>query len=295
MCKGVINLKTILVFLLTAWGLYCIATSILPHVYPRAAAALRKRSPKRITQTEVLLERLTTHITTHIHLEPLKRATLADELQSLGYEITPERFLANAATKALLYTGGALFVSFLLFSPMLAIVIAVTIGGFVYTQVGKKLRKEMDAKRSSIERELPQFASTIHQALRSTHDVISIFESYRRICGNTLRDEIDRTLNDMKTGNPERALKSFESRIASAELSQLTRGLVGVLRGDDRRVYFEMLAMEYQKAANEAVSQELQLRPQKLYPFFGALFVCLILIIGVALGLNIMQQMHAFF
>lgn len=288
-------MKTILIFLLCAWGLYCIMTSVLPHVYPPAAAALRKRSPKKITKTEVLLERLTACIAAHIHLEPLKRTTLADELQSLGYEITPERFLADAVTKALLYTGSALFISFLLFSPLLALVIGATVGGLVYTQSGKKLRKEMDAKRSSIERELPQFASTIHQALRSTHDVISIFESYRKICGTTLRDEIDRTLNDMKTGNPERALKSFESRIASAELSQLTRGLIGVLRGDDRRVYFEMLAMEYQKAAGEAVSKELQLRPQKLYPFFGALFACLVLIIGIALGLNIMQQMHAFF
>lgn len=288
-------MKTILVFLLIAWGLYCMATSILPHVYPPAAAALRKRSPKKITQVEVLLERLTAQLATHIHLDPLKHATLADELQSLGYEITPERFLANAATKALLYASGALFVSLLFFPPLLAFVISGSIGGLVFTQDSKKLHKEMDAKRSSIERELPQFASTIHQSLHSTHDVISIFSSYRKICGTALRDEIDRTLNDMKTGNSERALKSFESRLASAELSQLTRGLVGVLRGDDRRVYFEMLAMEYQKAANEAVSQELQLRPQKLYPFFGALFVCLILIIGVALGLNIMQQMHAFF
>lgn len=41
---------------------------------------------------------------------------------------------------------------------------------------------------------------------------------------------------DMKTGNYENALIHFETRIGSPMLSDVIRGLIGVLRGDDQRI-----------------------------------------------------------
>jgi len=37
----------------------------------------------------------------------------------------------------------------------------------------------------------------------------------------------------MRTGNFEGALTRFEARVSSAMLSDVVRGLIGVLRGDD--------------------------------------------------------------
>ena len=166
------------------------------------------------------------------------------------------------------YLGMALLSCPLLFlSVPLGAAAMALIGYAFYARKSKRLERELKDKRQAIERELPQFASTIRQSLNTTRDVVAIFSAYRRVCGPTLRSEIDRTLNDMMTGNAERAIKALESRVSSPKLGQLTRGLVAVLRGDDQRVYFDILTEEYQKAQNEEVEKTLLLRPRQLYPY----------------------------
>ena len=157
------------------------------------------------------------------------------------------------------------------------------------------LEKELAAKRAAIERELPQFASTIRQSLGTTRDVVAILSSYRRVCGPALAGEIDKTINDMTTGNAERAIRALESRVASPKLGQLTRGLLAVLRGDDQRMYFDVLAEEYRKSQNEEVERELLRRPQKLYPYMGAMFVGFALMLVVSLGTEILSGIHQYF
>lgn len=137
--------------------------------------------------------------------------------------------------------------------------------------------------------------STIRQSLNSTHDVVAILETYRKVCGPILRVEIERTLNDMVTGNPERALKAMEGRVASPQLGQLTRGLVSVPRGDDQRLYFDMLSAEYRKAQNEEVAKALLNRPAQLNKYMALLFVCMVLMIIASLGTYLAQQMGTFF
>lgn len=100
---------------------------------------------------------------------------------------------------------------------------------------------------------------------------------------------------DMVTGNPERAVKALESRVASPKLGQVTRGLIAVLRGDDQRIYFDMLAAEFRKSQNEEVEKELLKRPSKLNPYMGLLFVCMCLMIAASLGTYMVQQMTAYF
>jgi len=180
-------------------------------------------------------------------------------------------------------------------SPAIGVIGIVIVFWQVYSQQGKKLKQELEKRKWLIERELPQFSGTIRQSLNSTHDVIAILESYRKVCGASLQSEIDRTLNDMKTGNPERALKALESRVNSAELSQLTRGLIGVMRGDDQRIYFDMLTDEYRKAQDAAVARELINRPGKLLPNMAMLFGCILLMVGVALGLYLKLQLGIYF
>lgn len=148
----------------------------------------------------------------------------------------------------------------------------------------------MAEKRQKIERELPQFASTIRQSLNRTHNVVDILEVYSKVCGPALRDEIGYTLNDIITGNTERALKAMEGRVSSAKLGQLISGLIAVHRGDDQRIYFDMLAAEYRKSQNEAVAKMLQKRPQELHLNMGLLFLGMVLMIAAALGTYLTQQ-----
>lgn len=284
---------SILIFLLLAFGLYLLLTMGTAKVYRPAAAVLRRRAPKPLTQTQIVIARLATVLRPYVDLEPIQRERLADTLANLGRTESPEEFKANALARALLFSAALLWTPLL--NPILGAALILTVCAALYSMEEKKLRKEMEERRQRIERELPQFASTIRQSLNSTHDVVAILETYRKVCGPVLRSEIDHTLNDMVTGNPERALKALEGRVASAQLGQLTRGLVSVLRGDDQRLYFDMLAAEYRKAQNEEVAKALLKRPEQLSTYMGLLFACIVLMIAASLGTYLAQQMGTFF
>lgn len=285
-------MKTI-IFLLAAIGVYMIGVLSFPGVYAPAATALRKRAPKKLSQTEIAVTSIAEKIVPMMDLEPIKRAHLVEELKSLGHTESPELFHARALARGFILS--LMGVPLMLLSPLVGVMGMVLVFWQVYAQQEKQLKRELERRKRRIERELPQFAGTIRQSLNSTHDVIAIFESYRKICGTALKNEIDRTLNDMKTGNPERAVKALESRVNSAQLSQLTRGLIGVLRGDDQRIYFDMLTDEYRKAQDAAVARELIKRPEKLLPNMAMLFGCIILMVGVALGLYLKVQLGMYF
>ncbi len=282
-----------IVFLLAAVGIYIIGVINCPGVYAPAAAALRKRAPKKLTQTEVAITTIAQKIEPFLDIEPIKRTRLAEELKSLGYNESPEMYHAKALSRGFIMS--LMGIPLIALSPLIGIIGIAIVFWRVSSLQEKKLQRELENRKRQIERELPQFAGTIRQSLNSTHDVIAILESYRKVCGTSLKNEIDRTLNDMKTGNPERAVKALESRVNSAELSQLTRGLVGVLRGDDQRIYFDMLTDEYRKAQDAAVARELIKRPEKLLPNMAMLFGCIVLMVGVALGLYLKLQLGIYF
>lgn len=281
-----------IIFILCSLGLYCLLTATFPGIYAPAAAALRKRAPKPLNQIEVLIAALAEKIQPFIDLEPMKRVRLADNLKSLGRPDTPEGYQAKAMAKALIISGALAWL--LAVSPIFGAVAMGVAFAVIYQGGEKQLNKEMAIRRQRIERELPQFAATIRQSLNSTGDVIAIFSSYRRICGPALAGEIDRTLNDMVTGNQERAIVALESRVSSPQLGQLTRGLVSILRGDDQKVYFEMLSEEYRKSQNESVKKELLNRPAQLNPYMGLLFAAFLFIVASALGKFILSQFQAF-
>lgn len=277
--------------LLCGVGIFLILSSKLPSLYAPARKALRFRAPKRLTQSQVLQNQLAEKIEPMLDLDPIKRSGTELLLQSLGHPETPELFCARAIAKSVFMAGICSVLLFL--SVPLGLFAMLCIAVSYYKQQTSSLEKELAEKRAAIERELPQFASTICQSLGTTHEVSAILRSYRRVCGPTLAGEIDKTLNDIVTGNAERAIRALESRIASPKLGQITRGLLAVMRGDDQRQYFSILADELRRSQDEAVERELLQRPQKLYPYMGALFVFFILMIGISLGADLINSFKA--
>lgn len=274
-------------------GAFCVFTARFPGIYAPARKALRCRAPKVLTQSQVLQNQLAEKIEPLLELDPIKRSQTEALLRNLGHTESPELFHAQALAGSIF--ASTLCVVFLLFSVPLGLAGMVLVGFGYYSKRRKTLEKELAVKRAAIERELPQFAATIRQSLGTTRDVVSILTSYRRICGQTLAGEIDKTLNDMMTGNAERAIRALESRVASPKLGQLTRGLLAVLRGDDQRMYFDVLAEEYRKSQNEEVERELLKRPHQLYPYMGLMFGGFILMLIASLGAEIFSEIHQFF
>ena len=277
---------------LSAMGIYLILSASFPGIYAPARKALRFRAPKKLTQSQVLQNQIAEWIAPRLDLDPIKRSRTELLLRNLNHSETPELFQARALSRSLFATVAGMPV--IVLSLPLGLIVMLFIGISYYRKQFSSLERELEEKRAIIERELPQFASTICQSLGTTRDVVAILTSYRRVCGPTLAGEIDKTLNDIMTGNAERAIRALESRIASPKLSQLTRGLLAVMRGDDQRQYFDVLAEEFRRSQDEAVERELLQRPQKLYPYMGVLFVFFALMIGASLGLDLINSLHAF-
>lgn len=282
-----------LIAILITLGLYTLCSSRCPGVYPPARKALRCRAPRPLTSTQVLQNRFAMQIAPKLNLDPIRRAQTESLLRNLGHTESPELFEARAITQGL--SVSLLCAVLLFFSVPLGLLAMICVGVWYYRQQEKTLEKELQHKRAAIERELPQFASTIRQQLGTTRDIVAILTAYRRVCGPVLSGEIDTTLNDIMTGNAERALRALESRVGSARLGQLTRGLIGVLHGEEQRLYFDILADEFAKAEDEAVERELQQRPQKLNPYMAMMFCGLVLMIAASIGTDIFHYVHQFF
>ncbi|SBV91283.1 conserved membrane hypothetical protein [uncultured Eubacteriales bacterium] len=283
----------LIAFILTSIGVYLLMTATMPGIYRSAELALRRRMPKPLTQSQAAVQKLATWICPKLDIEPVKRIRIEEQLRSLGRQESPEIFQAVTLARALITSSACLVI--VPFSVPFGLALTVITCLVLYNSQGNKLNKLMAEKRQKIERELPQFASTIRQSLNSTHDVVAMLETYRKVCGPALHDEIDHTLNDILTGNTERALKAMEGRVSSAKLGQLISGLIAVHRGDDQRIYFDMLAAEYRKSQNEEVTKALQKRPRELDFNMGLLFLGMALMIAAGLGTYIAQQLSQLF
>lgn len=283
----------LLIFIFISTGMFLLMTAALPGVYHPAELALRRRAPKPLTQSQAAVQKLATWICPKMDIEPVKRIRIEEQLRSLGHQESPEMFQAVTLARALITSSACLVIVPISVPFGLALTVITCL--VLYNSQGNKLNKLMAEKRQKIERELPQFASTIRQSLNSTHDVVAMLETYRKVCGPALHDEIDHTLNDILTGNTERALKAMEGRVSSAKLGQLISGLIAVHRGDDQRIYFDMLAAEYRKSQNEEVAKALQKRPRELDFNMALLFFGMALMIAAGLGTYIVQQFSQLF
>ena len=150
-------------------------------------------------------------------------------------------------------------------------------------------------RRKLIESEIPRFALTIGQNLENDRDVLKILTSYRRVAGKDFGAELDQTIADMKTGNYENALIRFETRIGSPMLSDVIRGLIGVLRGDDQRMYFKMICFDMRQIEQNNLKKEAAKRPKKIQRYSMMMLICIMIIYLVVLCTEVMSSLGAFF
>ena len=218
---------------------------------------------------------------------------LDDDLKALGYSSSAEEYIGGALANALIM--GISTVWIIPISVPFGLLLTGLVVYLSYQGKMQKLAKETQQRINTIEGELAQFAGTISQSLKNTRDIVSILESYRAICGDTLRDEIQKTLNDIKTGSTEKALADLEKRVNSAKFSELIRGLIATYKGDNQQVYFDILAVEFRKNQRELIQKQLLARQTQLKPYVMALMGCMMLMLGAALGKYLISQSGVIF
>ncbi len=243
-------------------GLYFIITEyvLLPSQGARKAISA-SRIVKDRSWIEILLEPMTKYLEEKVPWNDYKMEKLDLTLRTVGKEQTARRYCAEAMAQAISIGAFALPLIFLFF-PLALLPAGAAV--FSYLRDMKEPDKLLKIKRERIEAELPKFASTISNSLHTTKDVIKILRSYRKVCGDELREELDITLADMKTGTDETALRKLEGRIGSPKLSELVRGLLSVLRGEDQAMYFAVKNEELRKEYIERQKREILMRPGKL-------------------------------
>lgn len=227
-----------------------------------------------------------------LRLDKLKRNRLQAALAIAGLELTPEVYTARAWVTAGAVGLCAIPMAFLLplISPVL-LGLAVALWFSTYYAAFDFVRK----RRKLIEAEIPRFALAIGQNLENGRDVLKILASYRRVAGRDFGAELDQTIADMKTGNYENALLRFETRIGSPMLSDIVRGLVGVLRGDDQRMYFKMICFDMRQIEQNNLKKEAAKRPRKIQRYSMMMLVCIMIIYLVVLCTEVMSSLGVFF
>lgn len=286
----------IIFFILTTIGIYLILADIFKVATlkkKRVLVNLNKRTKNKKTKNiEVLLLEYATKLSKRIKLDDYKKERLEMTLRSAQIKLSPETYIADVYIK----TGIVVILSILAFliNPFLGIVF-ILIAILTYTKEYGKAESILRKRKSKIEYELPKFAMTIEQELKTDRDVLRILETYQKYSNSSLGNELEITIADMRSGSYEEALRRFESRIGSSSLSDILRGLTGVLNGNDETLYFRILAnnlaeLQYQRLRGIALK-----RPKKIKKYSAIMLSCMMLIYAVVFVYEILNGISNMF
>lgn len=253
--------------LFLALGLFFLAASLLHLPTIGAAKAMlgtAKQERKGAKTLETCFMILAVRLSHYIRMDEYKKSRMGNVLKASGMNLTPEVYQAYALVKA-----GTVLLAVIpcaILMPLLVPVVVV-LALLLYFKEGQKADEKLKAKREEIEGELPRMVATIEQELKASRNVIGMLERFKGNAGPALTGELDILLADMRSSNYEAALTRFEARLNSPMLSDVVRGLIGVLRGDDSSVYFQMLAHDFKQIELQRLKAQAQKIPPKIRVF----------------------------
>lgn len=241
---------------------------------------------------DVYLTKIAGKFSPLLMLDPIKKSRLALTLDIAGIPLTPECYTMKAFLTA--FITGFLGVPFFVIMPLMGLLI-IGLAVMVWFSSYYKAFDFVKKRRKLIEAELPRFAVSIQQGLATDRDVLKLLTSYRRIAGPHLGQELDTTIADMRTGNYENALLHFQNRVGSTMLSDIVRGLIGTLRGDDQQMYFKMLVFDMRQIEQNNLKKEAGKRPKQMRKYSMMMLFCILLIYVVVLSVEVVGSLGAFF
>lgn len=290
------TLLALIACILTGFAIYNLSCAFVDVPTAKTSKMMMLSKKQQGIQNEKLFDVYITKIAGRlaplIHMDKLKRDKLQTVLTIANIQLSPEVYLLKAHI-----TAGLVALCALPLLPILPLFVPILIGlavalwfstyysAFDYV---KKRRKLMEA-------EIPRFALTIAQNLENDRDVLKILSSYRRMAGKDFAQELDQTVADMKTGNYENALIRFEGRVGSTLLSDVVRGLIGTLRGDDQRMYFRMICFDMRQIEQNNLKKEAAKRPKQIQRYSMMMLFCIVIIYLVVLSTEVLGSLGAFF
>lgn len=268
----------IILFGVLLWaGLFFIAADLLrlpTLATQKAMLSAGKQTRAKSKTTDTLLRNAAVRLSRYIHMDEYKKSRMANVLSAAGLSDSPELFTAMAIVKAM--SIALCIIPCLIVLPLLVPIVLFT-AILVYFKEIRKADKALAAKRGKIEQELPRFVATITQELKASRDVLSMLENFKRNAGEDFAAELDILTADMRSSSYEAALTRFEARFNSPMLSDITRGLIGVLRGDDSGIYFQMLSHDMKQLELQRLKAQAMKIPPKIRVFSFAMLMCFLM------------------
>jgi len=276
-------------------GLFFVLVDAYGIPYMKTSQAVKSLSSKQKNKTsglDVWLGNLAGWLSKKIKINEFKKAQLEADLRTAQMDITPEMFKANAIVKALLI--GVFAIPMIFIFPILCPVV-LFLAFFLYRRELKSVSFRIKEKREKIEYELPRLVFTIEKTLKHNRDVLYMLESYEKNAGPEMKHELGITVADMKSGNYEAAITRMESRVGSSMMSDVCRGLIGIMRGDDNGLYWTSLSLKFNDIQRQKLRMEAQKVPRKVKRLSMCLLVCFMLIYVVVILEQIMSSIGVLF
>lgn len=276
-------------------GLFFILADVYAIPYyktSKAVESLSKLQKEKTSGLDLWLGGIAGWLADRLPMDPFKRSQLEADLRTAQMDVTPEMFRANAIVKAMLVGIMAIPMAFIF--PLLCPVV-LFLAVFLYNMEIKSVSKRIQGKRAKIEYELPRLVFNIEKTLKHNRDVLYMLESYSKTAGPEMKHELDITAADMRSGNYEAAITRMESRVGSSMMSDVCRGLIGVLRGDDTEMYWASLAIKFSDAQRQQLRIQAQQVPRKVKRLSMCLLVCFMLIYVVVILAQIVNSLGVLF
>lgn len=254
----------------------------------KAMSDVGKEEKRKNKSMEMMLMDGAVLLGRHLPMNLHKKAKLAATLRAAGIDKTPETYTAYAYIKAAIVLIGV--IPCVMIMPLVSIGVVMAALMVYFKEIGKA-DELMRAKREVIESELSRFASTIEQELKNSRDVLSILENYKKNAGEEFAKELDIVCADMRSSSYEAALTRFEARLNSSQLSDIVRGLIGVLRGDDSAVYFQMLVHDFKQIEIQRLKAKAQKIPPKIRKYSFLMLMCFMITYLFIIGYEIIKSM----
>ena len=286
-------IRSVLCAVLAGAGLYLILCDLLRIPYRKTIQTLHAVSPaQKNAGLERWLDGLAQTLSRHIPMNEWKRAQLESDLKTAEISVSPELFCARAIVKASIigFFAIPMLAIFPLLSPVLLIAAFV-----IYRNEKGKISVAIRKKRTAIEYELSRLAFNIEKTLYHSRDVLYMLESYIPHAGTELQHELAVTCADMRSGNYESAIMRLDERVGSPMLSDVCRGLISILQGDNTIIFWSALGNKFSNYQREQLRLQARKVPHRVKRLSVCILVCFMLVYVVVILSQIMQNIGVIF
>ena len=290
-------LLSILIFCV---GGYHITCELLELPSSKTRKAMQSAAQQNGIRHDGEVDRFVTDLAEKLHwlirIDPVRRASLENVLKIAKKNTTPEAFILSVILIGLLVFAAFIPVAMVM-EDIAMLGLGALLGAALSVMQYRRVTASVGDRRDRIVAECPRFANYLTQNLATQNrDLLGMLSAYQKTatCPD-FAEEIALTVADMKTGNYERALFNLQHRVDHPSMTEIVRGLQGVLHGDDQTMYFERVCFDMKNLEQALLRKEAAKRPRKITKYQFAIMAGTILMMAVALVTQLLDSLQVLF